>query len=82
MWHAHGNNNNFLSSLNGILLRYNHLEFLGDTGRIIDDDPMIFWKIKANFHIFNVTINQLIKSKINRYEDCLTKVKHLYIIIG
>jgi len=28
---------------------------------------MIFWKIKANFCIFNVAINQLVKSKITRY---------------
>jgi len=61
--------------LSGILLRYNHLEFLGDTGRIIDDGPMIFWKIRANFYIFTVTINQLIRGKINRignkYVGCI-----------
>ena len=43
------------------------MKFLNDTGRIIDDGPLVFWKIRANFHIFNVTINQLVKSKINRY---------------
>ncbi|KAH9389645.1 hypothetical protein TYRP_007192 [Tyrophagus putrescentiae] len=52
--------------LNGILLRWNHMEFLDDTGRIIDDGPMIFWKIKANFHIFSVSTNQIVRSKINR----------------
>ena len=52
--------------LNGIMLRYSNLEFLDKTGRIIDDGPMIVWRIKANFTIFNVKINQLVRAKISR----------------
>ncbi|KAI2800069.1 hypothetical protein RDWZM_000598 [Blomia tropicalis] len=57
---------NYNPDLNGILLGYSHLEFLNDTGRIIDDGALIFWKIKANFNIFNITTNQLVKSKLTR----------------
>ncbi|KAH7639143.1 DNA-directed RNA polymerase I subunit RPA43 [Dermatophagoides farinae] len=52
--------------LNGILIRFDDLEFLTDTGRIIDDSPLIFWKIRGKFHIFNVQPNQILKSFINR----------------
>ncbi|KAF7490542.1 hypothetical protein SSS_00933 [Sarcoptes scabiei] len=52
--------------LNGILIRYENMEIISDTGRIIDDSPYIFWKIRAKFHIFNVRKNQLISTKIDR----------------
>lgn len=53
------------------------MEFLDDTGRIIDDGPMIFWKIKANFHIFSVSTNQIVRSKINRCVFALSFTKSL-----
>lgn len=56
------------------MLRFENLEFLSDTGRIVDDGPFIFWKIKANFHIFNVEPDQIVKSTINRWVVCFPKV--------
>ncbi|CAG2179364.1 unnamed protein product, partial [Oppiella nova] len=58
--------NQYNHELKGVLLDYSHLKFTTDLGRIIDDQPVVFWTIGAKFTTFNVSIGQLIRTKINR----------------
>lgn len=61
-------------------MRFSNLEFLSDTGRIIDDGPMIFWTIRANFHIFNFhNEDQIVKSTVNRYVELHIRLYALLI---
>ncbi|XP_054168913.1 DNA-directed RNA polymerase I subunit RPA43-like [Oppia nitens] len=54
------------NELKGILLDYSHLKFVSDLGRIIDDQPYIYWTIGAHFNTSNIIDGQLIRGKINK----------------
>lgn len=49
------------------MLRSSRLEFLEDTGRIIDDGPFVYWKISAVLTVFSMPDNgHLVKSSVSR----------------
>ena len=50
--------------LHGILLRFDDIKFVEDTGRIIDDNPLMYWKIEANFSVLKIEQNQLVKAQV------------------
>ncbi|CAG2114169.1 unnamed protein product, partial [Medioppia subpectinata] len=52
--------------LKGVLMDFRHMKFVSELGRIIDDQPLIYWKIGATFNTFNVSVGQLLRAKINR----------------
>ena len=54
--------------LKGVLLYYDDLKFIGDLGRIIEDQPFIFWKVSGKFQVFYTSVGDIIKGKINRFD--------------
>lgn len=62
--------------LNGVLLRASRVEFLEDTGRIIDDGPFVYWKVVATLTVFSLPHSgYLVRSSVSRkgsqYIGCL-----------
>ena len=54
--------------LKGVLLYYDDLKFIGDLGRIIEDQPFIFWKVSGKFQVFYTSVGDIIRGKINKFD--------------
>src|SRR6218665_2264852 len=53
-----------MTRLHGIMLRFDDLELLDKTGRIIDDNPLMYWRFSAKFTVLSLPNGQIIRTQV------------------
>lgn len=56
----------YLSDVDGYLIKWKNLNILDDKGTIIDDQPFVFWKISFEGHVFKPADGKVLMGKVKK----------------
>lgn len=56
----------YLSEIDGYLIKWRNLNILDDKGTIIDDQPYVFWRISFEGHVFKPEDGKILIGKVKK----------------
>lgn len=72
----------YLTEVEGVLIKWSDLVKLNDHGIIIDDQPYVFWKIAFTAQVFKPIVGKLVKGVVQRIQKhyIITKAMNAFTV--